>query len=700
MADKEQNFWLVRDLSNVIRGPYKHQEVLNLLRKKQLKNKTEISRANSYWFAVEEKSELARFFPELGLAAPPEEEKQTQMTATLTQADLSDREDVTTFVATPKAEQSASEEAVETSNTTRGEWLSQEMADEFGDFDDFAIETPTQSKEMEKPEEPLPIEESPAEIVERNTEEMMKRATVKADTLPSELKSFQGSRPKPISNLMRGPERSSHAASTIVQVPVEKAEGPANILSIEIEEAAAAKRKKHLVGTVFLIVAMAVIGLGYSWISRRHGAPAKSTLNKAAGRKQFASAEEGVRRSLVLYDLEGAKEALSDLELAPESKGDYRVPVAQALVKKEFLFDSEGALSNLLLARSLAGNNKAKGEVTNLIALYGYDRDPERSIEALRGLVQASSQEPIYRYNLAVALLRNSKAAEALTVISPLVAQLSETDSLFSDAAFTLGWAQELDSKSRELSEGSFLRSLGADPTSSKARLGLAIHRLRKSGFGSSQADFRAFIDLAPDLDPPSRIINFRKMESAEFYNSARGWIRELNLDGPMGSKPAPLIMAVDAMLSCLQNRTGEAGKILEGALSASNSDFSVLKVMGYHRWKESRYAEIVELLKDVPREKMGFFVPFIMGKALIKLDRRGQAEKFFEIITQTLPARSEGWALLGDSYLSSGKKAEAQLRLTNAIHRDPQNLVAMRALDRLGQQNIFSDESMGNLPF
>jgi tetratricopeptide (TPR) repeat protein len=407
-----------------------------------------------------------------------------------------------------------------------------------------------------------------------------------------------------------------------------------------------------------------------------------------------------LRRSLVLYDLEGTKEALAELELSAGGKGKFQASVAQALVKKEFLFDSEGALSNLLLARSLAPNDKAKSEVVNLIATYSFDRDTGHAIDALRGLAQSNSGEPIYKYNLAIALLRNAKGPEALGVLTPLVAGLAESDPLFADAAFALGWAHELESKSRDQSEGAFLRALGADPASAKARLGLAIHRLRRSGLRAAEADFRAFIDLAPDLDSPSRVINFRKMEGGEFYTSARNWIRELNLDGPMGSKPSPLVMAVDAVLSCLQNRTGEAGKILETALSSSNGDFSVLKAMGYHRWKEGRYAEIVELLKDVPRDKMGFSVPFIMGKALIKLDRRSQAERTFEIITQMLPNRSEGWALLGDSLLNSGKRSDAQLRLTNAIRRDPQNWVALRALDRLGQQNVMSDETMGNLPF
>ncbi|MGZ3695698.1 MAG: tetratricopeptide repeat protein [Bdellovibrionota bacterium] len=712
MDNKDQDSWLIRDLSNVIRGPYKHQEVLNLIKRKQLKNKTEISRANSYWFAVEEKAELARFFPELGLEAPPEQEKQTQMTATLTHADMADeKEDVTTFVATPDPKEDTPPDG---SRVQKGEWLSQEMADEFGDFDDFAMVTATNTEFVPEEEEGLPVESSPSKDEQKpapgkeaprrsqnevSTEEMLKRATVKADTLPSELKDFQGVRPKPITNLIRGPERNTPGASSLVQVPIEKNESHANILSIEAEEAAAAKRKQHLLGTLLIVAVLGLAALIYLWVVK-HPAKAKTKTAVATGIKYSEAAEESLRRSLVLYDLEGAKEALSNLEIQPEMRGKALVAISQALIKKEFLFDTEGALGHLQVARSLANDSRTKGEVSNLIAVYSFEHDSESAISILQDLLKSDPDESIYRYNLTIALLRNNRPSEALAIVGPLMNDLKESDPLYSDASFAQGWAQEQEPRTREQAEGAFLRAISSDPTSGKARLGLAIHRLRKIGFRSSEADFRAFIDSIPDLDPPSRVINFRKIQGNDFYNQARGWIRELNLDGPMGSKPAPLIMAVDAMLSCLQNRTGEAGKILESALSASNGDLNVLKAVGYHRWKEGRYAEIVELFRDVPKDKMGFSVPYMVGKALVKLDRRSQADKMFETLTFTLPNRSEGWALLGDSLAQSGKKSEAQQKLINAIRRDPRDLVALRALGRLGHQEIFSDETMSNLPF
>src|SRR3990167_924379 len=99
--DERELGWLIRDNTNRIRGPFKQIEIVQLIKKGQLKGKTEISRANSYWFAVEEKVELGRFLPEFNGGKPPPEQP-TQMTATLTEADIQDRGvEITQFVALP-----------------------------------------------------------------------------------------------------------------------------------------------------------------------------------------------------------------------------------------------------------------------------------------------------------------------------------------------------------------------------------------------------------------------------------------------------------------------------------------------------------------------------------------------------------------------------------------------------------------------
>ena len=65
MSEQMQPEWLVRDTNNSIRGPYTHSEVSQLIKKGQLKGKIEVCRAKAYWFRIEERDELEKFFPEL-----------------------------------------------------------------------------------------------------------------------------------------------------------------------------------------------------------------------------------------------------------------------------------------------------------------------------------------------------------------------------------------------------------------------------------------------------------------------------------------------------------------------------------------------------------------------------------------------------------------------------------------------------------
>ncbi|MFX9073370.1 hypothetical protein ABTN28_19055, partial [Acinetobacter baumannii] len=77
--------------------------------------------------------------------------------------------------------------------------------------------------------------------------------------------------------------------------------------------------------------------------------------------------------------------------------------------------------------------------------------------------------------------------------------------------------------------EDGYLRALSANPNSPKARLGLALFRLRRGGIKASDSDFRAFVDLAPELDPYSRISNYRKLGNGAFYDFAHSQIVDLN---------------------------------------------------------------------------------------------------------------------------------------------------------------------------
>lgn len=686
MNEEKNRSWLIRDNTNVIRGPYRQAEVANLIKKGQLKGKTEVACANSYWFTLDEKAEVAKFFPELNLKVP---EKATQMTATLTQADVADHVmEATQVIAAAKPaepEPGAEGEGIQ--------WLSDEFADEFGE------NSPEGAKPAAAPASTDPNAPDSQEMV---INDLLSRSSVKNDTLPSERKDFKGEKPMPINSLLRGKDRAPQPAGNVVKVPVGRHETGGTILPAEAEPipASPGNRNKVLLVVAGLVIVGAGLGIAVATGVLGSGSSPGTKAPAKISQKRAVSPLEAVRRSLLLFDLEEAKSGIADLELQADPKGGVVLPMAQALLKKEFLYDTDGAFMALQTARSLAKDKAAEAEVENLMAVYRFEKDRGDALEDLRRVSEASLDVPVFRYNYALGHLRSGHPRDAIAVASK--GNFSAGEPIGEDMNILLGWARELQSKGAEPSiESAYQRALEVNPFSPKARLGLAIYRLRKGGMKASEMDFRAFIESLPELDPPSQVVNFRKMSDHEFYSFARAQLRDLNVPlGAAGAKPSPLVMAVDAVLSCLQSRTAEAGKILEVALAGAPGDSSILKAMGYHRFKEGRHAEVIELLKELARDRSSFAVNFLMGKAQLKVGRRDEARKYFEQITATDPSRSEGWSLLGDLQLRKGEGEEARKNFRNALQRNSGDILALRGLEQLGEAATSSPELAGNLPF
>jgi tetratricopeptide (TPR) repeat protein len=701
MMNASELEWLIRDNLNTIRGPFNHSEVLQLLKKGQLKPKTEISRANAYWFAVEEKVELAKFFPELGIKV---EDQPTKMTSTLTHADIGGEDPLDATKVTNVTPVPGVESGTEMSGTGAGgkiQWLNDEFAEEFGDAG-LAIETRTDlhGAKQEKSDENQSLDNTK----EATKNELLNRATVKADTLPSERKSYTGERPKPINSVLKGGDKSAAMGSTmksnIVNVHIDHPDSQATILpSDESTSRILGSKNKIMIG-VSVFIGLLIIGAGIVAITVDKNPNSNAEIRTK--RSSNLPPEEAIRKSLLFFSLEDAKQALSDLELESDSKGKVLLPIAQALVRKEFLFDVDGALMSLQTARALAENRASEAEVDNLLSIYRFERDKEGSVESLKRIVQAFPSDTILRYNLGLAQLRNGSPNEAVQTASVLMGGLSRDDSLMEDAAILSGWAKEVLSKGNDSSaESAYLKALEANPNSAKARLGLAIFRFRKSGIKEAESDFRAVLENLPELDPPTRIVNYRKMGDSDFYQFARSQLRELNVPGgAAGNKPSPLATAVDALLSCLQSRMGEAGKMLDLALSAAPGDANILKAVGYHRFKEGRYAEIIDLLKDVNKERNSFALNLLMAKAYLKTGKKDQAEKHLENLVASNPTRSDGWSLLGDYQFDTNRKEEAKKNFHNSLKRDELDLVALRGLDRLGDPEVLKMEFSKSLPF
>ncbi|MCO5143967.1 MAG: hypothetical protein M9962_12830, partial [Oligoflexia bacterium] len=338
--------WLIRDTTNVIRGPFSYHEVLQLLKKKQLKNKTEISRANSYWFALEEKPELFKFFPELNDGSVAE--SPTQMTATLTQADMNDqRVEITQFTPTPTRKELRGETNSESSsNESQVQWLSEEFADEFGE-------------QVTEVSMKLPKDQDDISTVADKTSELMKRSSAKNDMLPSEDKQYKGTRPMPLDSLLKHPEKNqvvsndmNKVSDGVVNMSVDHLESHAKIIDTAEEDN---KRKERIslilkiVGGVIVLVVMAGSVFYALQASNESPVEKKQKEDTVVEKKVVVQGThlEKVSRALTIYDAEELKNSISAWEQSGEGRADHKMYLAQAILRKEFSYDADGAYTSL-----------------------------------------------------------------------------------------------------------------------------------------------------------------------------------------------------------------------------------------------------------------------------------------------------------------------------------------------------------------
>jgi tetratricopeptide (TPR) repeat protein len=703
---QEVQQWMIRDTANVIRGPYPQAELVNLIKKGQLKPKTEMARANSYWFSIEEKVELAKFFPELGLAPP---EDLTRATATLTRADQDDHGvEITQFTQAPSRKelaQMSQESKDDPQPTPEMQWLDEDSALEFAELgSDPTLELATNpSLEVKPSPEPgalrgssevskIKPSSSDAQTDRAKREEMLNRASVKADTLPSERKDYQGERPRPISNVLRTPDRKTTGpnVSNTVVLPVEEHDANANIISPEDEAAANRQQKAKLVKTTAVILGLgAVVTAGVLFaMGALDSKSNRQATGKAAPGRNAEKVFSSLKNSFLLLELRSAKEALAELELLPDIKGNPLLALAHAVVKREFLLDLDGALQSLQTAKGLASEPKVANSVDQLIGVYSMEREPEEALQLLSRLSEADPQNALIKLNAAIAAMKLGNNERALGYSTGAL-EAQPSDQVRSEALLVSAWARDQLTKGIDPGlESAYAKIMETGRNLEKARLGMAIVHLRKRQLSETEREMKAFIDLLPAIDGSNEVRNFRMAGTDDFYTFIRDQIREHNVrkatDGDR-FRPDPYTMAADAILSGLQSRYGEAVKILETALSSLPGDPQLLKAMAYLRFREGRYAEAIEAVKDIPKDRQGFSVPLIIGKSQEKLGQLAQAEVTFSAITTSLPWPGLGSSLLGDVQLAQGKKAEARRSFDRALQISNYDLRAWRGIDKLG---------------
>ncbi len=81
----EQENWLIRSKDNIVSGPFGKKQILQMIKAGELKGKTELAPANSFWFYCDEKQLLEQYFPELAPGTATNLKNLTEKTKTLNQ---------------------------------------------------------------------------------------------------------------------------------------------------------------------------------------------------------------------------------------------------------------------------------------------------------------------------------------------------------------------------------------------------------------------------------------------------------------------------------------------------------------------------------------------------------------------------------------------------------------------------------------
>ncbi len=654
--------WLIRDPNNTLRGPYTHAEISQFINKKALRPKTEISQANSYWFAIEEKTELDRFFSDTPVAAVEAQD----FTSTLTESYIEKSDpkiELTQFVASP-LKQKAEVPKPELETQDAGvQWLSDEYAEEFG----ISLEEPASST----PSSPTP--------------QVKTRSNVPTGEIPL----MRTPAPKAASPVAKKEIRSPG----IVTMNAAVAPGAANIErdpEQEVEEKARKLALKWILLGALLLISVAASLLYFRAKSNHSALPRVGT--KISSTKNI---ELTLRRAFLFSDLELAKSVSA--ELSASGGNEYLANLATAMIKKNFLVDLDGALLSLNAARSAVQDSKLRAEIDNLIGIFNSDKDILGAATHAKLALDAAPGESIYRYNLALAEFISGdvdKAEKDISAINP-----ENTDKLLYPETLTLrGWISE--SLKKPNAEEFFQHALEIDPYNGSAQLLLALHKLQEKRFKEAESEFRKFVDLMPELDS-FHLENFRKMSSVQLIDRVRIEMRALNSGGAL-TRALPATMAADALLSANQNKLTEADKILEAALMTSPGNIDLLKARAYLRWKEAKYDEIVELLKDLPREQRGSFgYNLLLGMAYSKLGKYPSAIRSFQVLTDIDPERSEAWSLYGEAQVHLKQNIEAKQNFQRALSKNPTDIRALQGLYNLGEEKLIENPSFAKLlPF
>lgn len=657
--------WLVRETDNCIHGPYTHAEILHLLKSKKIRGKMEIAQANSYWFSLHEKDELEKFFPEfVGTGTNTDSGASSHTTMTKTMASQAD--------SAPTIAEELEQQTTIIKSEEKVEWLSDEFAEEFG---------------LEQESSALPgvsvIEPAKAvtENIAKNLDPIqLLEATKNADS------------------------KSDNSKRTRAKIPVSTAASSSH-------NAANVGEKKNIRPMLKVSVALMVLLLlgviGVSAFRKKHtgkqNPPLLDTSSPAiSSTENFKMAPnaypQALKNSFLLHDMNSIKKIIVEMEA--NSKGNIFLPIAKSLLKKYFLFDADGAFATIEESRVFLGINKnLEAEVDNLSGVYSADADSARAISFFKKAAANNSGEKIYTINLAATLYLAGKYAEAEKILLELTRSEITPEYLAVDVYMLLGMVATQGRPTSDASaEAAYKKALDLDPRRADIHLLLAARKLQKFGPKQAEADLHAFLESLPELDSNDRVVNYRLFSITDIYGIARSQLHDALAPN---AKPNALYLAVDGLLSTIQNKFAEADGTLEQALNSFAANSDLLKALAYLRWKEGKFSDVVDLLKEMGGGHVSYAVNLLLGRANQKLGNFSEAEKYFSNAATTAPDASVPLSYWGEVLLATKQNTEAIKKFQKALEKNHFDSRAVQNLYKLGNESILAKEIYSGLsPF
>ncbi len=471
------------------------------------------------------------------------------------------------------------------------------------------------------------------------------------------------------------PDEESTQVFTAPQVPVYTRPTKAAKSTAPVKEvtAPAIKNKLKFAGIVLAIILFAVL-----LIHLQEPEVAKnSTVKQNVTKTLKLGVPQRLLRAFLLRDTEELRRLLADKE--KEGPGKPTTEIAQALFRRWYLFDLDGAITALESALPKATAERPTME--NLLGVLVSERDLNKASGYLESAVKVGGAIPAY--NLAVVQIRSGNLAKAEATLQDWERKLAPGQPAYSDMTLASLWLA--DKKGSSAAAISY-KITNRDLTDARFRAIRGLNSLRRKKNSEAADELRAFVELLPEFNV-GNAKDMRKINDDAFYEYIWKEAQSLHaLNTSENTRLPPEVVAAIGILTAIQNRTSEAGKLLDNALNVSPGNPALLKALAYVRWRQDRFREILDLLQSLPPEaQTNFSIVYLLAQVNLKLGDNKKALEYFSQVVKRLPDRADGWSGYGASLLALGKKSEATKAFEAALKIDPFDGTALRGFEQLG---------------